>query len=100
MSVKLITTWDISAEQEQDYFEFVVREFIPGVQRMGFELSDAWATVYGTSPQIMVSAMLPDVKEARQVLKSAEWRDLNNNLQNYVKNYKQKIVTARGGFQF
>ncbi|NMB58672.1 MAG: hypothetical protein GYA12_05850, partial [Chloroflexi bacterium] len=52
------------------------------------------------SPQIMVSAMLPDVKEARQVLKSTEWRDLNNNLQNYVKNYKQKIVTARGGFQF
>ncbi|NMB58917.1 MAG: hypothetical protein GYA12_07100, partial [Chloroflexi bacterium] len=48
MSVKLIMTWDISAEQEQDYFEFVVREFIPGVQRMGFELSDAWATVYGT----------------------------------------------------
>lgn len=100
MSVKLIMTWDISSDQEQDYFEFVVREFIPGVQRMGFELSDAWATVYGSSPQILVSAMLPDAKEARQVMKSAEWRDLQTNLQNYVKNYKQKIVPARGGFQF
>jgi hypothetical protein len=100
VSVKLIMTWDISSDQEQDYFEFVVREFIPGVQRMGFELSDAWATVYGSSPQIMVSAMLPDAKEARQVMKSAEWHDLQTNLQNYVKNYKQKIVPARGGFQF
>jgi hypothetical protein len=100
VSVKLIMTWDISSDQEQDYFEFVVREFIPGVQRMGFELSDAWATVYGSSPQIMVSAMLPDAKEARRVLKSTEWRDLHTNLQNYVKNYQQKIVTARGGFQF
>jgi len=100
VSVKLIMTWDISSDQEQDYFEFVVREFIPGVQRMGFELSDAWATVYGSSPQIMVSAMLPDAKEARQVMKSSEWHDLQTNLQNYVKNYKQKIVPARGGFQF
>lgn len=100
MAVKLIMTWDISADQEQDYFEFVVREFIPGVQRMGFELSDAWATVYGGSPQIMVTAVLPDPKEARQVLKSDEWRALHNHLQDYVKNYTQKIVTARGGFQF
>lgn len=100
MTVKLIMTWDIASDQEQDYFEFVVREFIPSVQRMGFELSDAWATVYGQSPQIMVSAMLPDANEARKVLKSAEWRDLHLHLQDYVKNYTQKIVPSRGGFQF
>lgn len=100
MAVKLIMTWDISSDQEQDYFEFVVREFIPGVQRMGFELSDAWVTVYGGSPQIMVGAMLPSVKEAKQVLKSPEWRDLHMHLQEYVKNYSQKIVEAHNGFQF
>jgi hypothetical protein len=99
MAVKLIMTWDISADQEQDYFEFVVREFIPGVQRIGFELTDAWATVYGGSPQIMVSAMLTDAKEARQLMKSPEWRDLHAHLQDYVKNYTQKIVPARTGFQ-
>ena len=49
-------TWDIAPEHEQEYFEFVVREFIPGVQRLGFELSDAWATVYGDQPQILVGA--------------------------------------------
>ena len=43
--VKLIFTWDIAPDREQDYFEFMVREFIPGVQRLGFELTDAWATV-------------------------------------------------------
>lgn len=100
MAVKLIMTWDISVEQEQDYFEFVVREFIPGVQRMGFELSDAWATVYGGSPQIMVTAVLPNAKEARTMLKSPEWHDLHSHLQDYVKNYTHKIVPARGGFQF
>ena len=46
MAVKLLMTWDIKPEHEQEYFEFVIREFIPGIQRLGAELTDAWATVY------------------------------------------------------
>jgi hypothetical protein len=98
--VKLIMTWDIATEQEQEYFEFVVREFIPGVQRLGFELSDAWATVYGSQPQIMVGAVLPSMTKVKQVMHSSEWKTLKNQLQDFVQNYSQKIVESRGGFQF
>lgn len=100
MAVKLILTWDILPEREQEYFEFVVREFIPGVQRLGFDLSDAWATVYGTRPQILVGAVLPTTSKARQILRSTEWRSLNNQLKDYVQNYTQKVVESRNGFQF
>lgn len=100
MPVKLIMTWDIARDHEEEYFEFVVREFIPGVQRMGFELSDAWATVYGESPQILVGALLPNLTRARHLLRSQEWKTLNGQLQDFVHNYTQKIVEAHGGFQF
>jgi hypothetical protein len=100
MAVKLIMSWDIAPEHEEEYFEFVVREFLPGVQNLGFELSDAWATVYGSKPQILVSAMLPTVKRAHQVLESSEWIGLNNRLQDFVHNYSYKLVPAKGGFQF
>jgi len=100
MSVKLIMTWNIIRERQQQYFEFVVREFIPGLQRMGFELSDAWATAYGEHPQIMVGAVLPSMSRARQLLLSEEWRSLQNQLHDYVDDYSQKIVEARNGFQF
>ena len=100
MAIKLIMTWDIAPDHEQEYFEFVVREFIPGVQRLGFELSDAWATVYGERPQILVGAILPTQQKARQVLRSTEWKSLYNQLQEYVHNYSQKIVEAQSGFQF
>jgi hypothetical protein len=100
MSYKLIMTWDISPEREQEYFEFVVREFIPNVQRMGFELTDAWATIYGTQPQIMVGATLPSLANIQQVLMSSEWQSLNNQLQDFVQNYTQKVVESEGGFQF
>jgi hypothetical protein len=100
MSAKLIMTWDIAPEHEQEYFEFVVREFIPGVQRLGFEVSDAWATVYGNQPQIMVGATLPSVGKIRQVLRSPDWKSLNNQLLDYVQNYSFKIVDSKTGFQF
>jgi hypothetical protein len=100
MNFKLIMTWDIAPEREQEYFEFVVREFIPGVQRLGFELTDAWATLYGNQPQIMVGATLPSLASVQQVLHSAEWQSLNNQLQDFVQNYEQKVVESQRGFQF
>ncbi|MCX8024585.1 MAG: hypothetical protein ACPLUL_10985 [Thermanaerothrix sp.] len=100
MAVKLLMSWDIRPDREQEYFEFVVREFIPGVQRLGFELSDAWATVFGDHPQILVGAVASSASKARQILQSDEWKALNDQLQDFVKNYSFKIVEARGGFQF
>jgi hypothetical protein len=100
MSYKLIMTWDVDPEREQEYFEFLVREFIPNVQRLGFELTDAWATIYGGQPQILVGATLPTLASLQQVLRSTEWQSLNNQLQDFIKNYTQKVVSAQGGFQF
>lgn len=100
MTVKLIMKWDIAPEREQEYFEFVVREFLPGVQRLGFELSDAWATAYGDQPQILVGAVLPSMSKVYQILHSSEWKRLKNQLQDFVRNYSHKVVKASGGFQF
>jgi hypothetical protein len=100
LDVKLLMTWDITPGHEQEYFEFVVREFLPGVQRLGFELSDAWATAYGSRPQILVGAVLPSMAKAKQVLRSAEWKSLHNKLEDFITNYSEKIVPARNGFQF
>ena len=97
--VKLLMTWDIIPEHEQEYFEFVIRDFIPGVQRLGCELSDAWATVYGDQPQILVGAVVSSLNRARQLISSQAWTDLNLKLLEYVQNYEQKIIPAKTGFQ-
>ena len=100
MAYKLIMTWDILPEREQEYFEFVVREFIPGVQRLGFEVTDAWATIFGGRPQIMVGATLPSLIRVQRVLQGEDWTRLSSQLQDYVQNFSQKVVEAQGGFQF
>lgn len=100
MPGKLIMTWDIDPEHEQEYFEFVVREFLPQVQKLGFQLSDAWVTVYGERPQIMVGAILPSVEQIQLVVNSSQWSVLLDKLLGFVTNYRSKIVPASGGFQF
>jgi hypothetical protein len=92
-------TWDIQPGREQDYFEFVVRDFIPGVQRLGMEPSDAWFTMYGNSPQILAAMQMPTINSLTGVLKSGEWSDLTGRLLEYVNNFQYKIVQARTGFQ-
>ena len=100
MPVKLLMTWDISPEREQEYFEFVIGEFIPGMQRLGLEPTEAWATIYGEYPQIMVALLAPDLPDAQRILNSVEWVHLRDQLHGFVKNFSQKVVSAKGGFQF
>lgn len=99
MAVKLLMTWDILPGREQEYFEFVVRDFIPGIQRMGMEPSDAWFTMYGSQPQILTAAQLPSIGNVQRVLGSPDWKELTQRLLEYVENFSYKIVQARSGFQ-
>lgn len=97
--VKLLMTWDILPEHEQEYFEFVIREYIPGIQRLGCELSDAWATVYGNKPQITVGVVINSAKKTRQIMLSEEWLALTNHLQDFIQNFALKVVYANNSFQ-
>jgi len=100
MNVKVIMSWDIIPGREQEYFEFVVRNFMPGVQKMGMALSDAWVTIYGDHPQILVGAVVPGLQKAEKIIDSDAWQKLNNRLLDYVKNYDLKVAPLQGGFQF
>jgi hypothetical protein len=98
--VKIIMTWDIAADHEQEYFEFVIGEWVPGVQRLGLQPTDAWATVYGSYPQIQVGLLADNEPSARRILSSGDWTALENRLLTFVRNFSYKVVLARNGFQF
>jgi hypothetical protein len=98
--VKVILTWDITAEREQEYFEFVIGEWVPGVQRLGFQPIDAWLTVFGSYPQIQVGLLADNEPKAREMLGSKDWRALEDRLLTFVSNFSYKVVQASVGFQF
>ncbi len=99
MAVKLLMSWDIKPGQDQEYFEFMVREWVPGLQRLGLEPTDAWLTMYGSSPQILTGGITRSLKAMRQILETEEWQALKSQLLSFVDNYEQKVIRATGGFQ-
>ncbi|NPV67344.1 MAG: hypothetical protein HPY64_09400 [Anaerolineae bacterium] len=99
MEYKLMMSWDIKPGLDQQYFEFVVREWVPGITRLGMQPREAWYTVYGDCPQISTSIVTDDLRRLRDVLSGEDWAKLHSRLLEFVHNYRQKIVRASAGFQ-
>lgn len=99
MTVKLLMTWDILPNREQEYFEFVISEFIPEIKKLGIVPVDAWYTMYGDQPQIMVSAKIRSKEDLEAAMASQEWSALLDDLLAFVDNFQYKVVPARSGFQ-
>lgn len=99
MAVKLLMTWDIIQGREQEYFEFVVREFVPGVQHLGIQPTEAWYTTYGRRPQILTGVVADTLVRMELALGTEEWRRLRDRLLDYVTNFESRIVRSTGGFQ-
>lgn len=99
MAVKLLLTWDMVPGREQEYFEFLVREFVPGLQKLGIQPAEAWYTTYGDSPQMLTEFVAEELPAIRQALDSDAWANLSDRLLEFVTNFNAKIVRATGGFQ-
>lgn len=100
MPVKLLMTWDIKVGRESEYSEFVVNEFIPRLNRLGLGEIEFWYTRYGDCQQIQASGMMPSLEQIQNILKSREWQELEQRLEDYVTDYSHKIIRATTGFQF
>jgi hypothetical protein len=80
-------SWDIKSGREQPYFEFVVREFAPGLMRLGLQPTEAWYTVYGEGPQILTGAVAEDgrnkveAKEANEAPVDGAYHDQHQGYQ-------------------
>jgi hypothetical protein len=96
---KLLMSWNIRPGREDEYFEFIVREFGPGLITLGFRPTDSWYTQYGDRPQILTGGVTEDLESLQRALTSDEWRMLKKKLLSYVTDYSQKVIRASGGFQ-
>ncbi len=97
--VKLLMTWNIRNGLEDEYFEFVMEEFAPGLLELGIQPTDAWYTAYGNRPQILTGGVADDLGSLRRALATKKWRELKLGLLTYVTDYSQKTIRASGGFQ-
>lgn len=102
MSMTLLMTWDIRPDLEQDYFQFVMGEWVPALPDLGLRLAAAWFTYYRKDyrvPMIRVEILAPSEDEMRDALSNPEWKDMQRKLMEYVRNYKQKVIETTGDYR-
>ncbi len=99
MGIKLLMRWDIRPEKESEYFEFLVHEFIPALNRLGIEDILVWYTAYGDCEQKLAEGVVPSKEKMREIIAGEDWTILSDKLQSYVTNFNLKAITASKGFQ-
>lgn len=99
MPAKLIMRWDIRPETDSEYFEFLVHEFIPALNKLGIIEVQVWYTQYGDCEQKLASGITQSVEDMQKIMRSEDWEKIIAQLQEYVDNFSKKVIPATGGFQ-
>jgi hypothetical protein len=94
--IRLLMQWDIKMGREQDFSEFVVREFAPRLMQLGIEPNEVLYTMYGEGPQMLTIGAVESREKLVDILQSAGWKKLHDKLLTYVTNYSQKVVPDNG----
>lgn len=97
---KVLLTYDIIPETQESYYQFMLGEMVPTVQKMGLGMAEAWHTAVGNYPLRLVAFVGETRESVDSVLESEQWEELETRLQQYVTNYTRRIVPFRNRFQF
>lgn len=97
--LKLLLSYHVKSENQQEYYKFVMGSYLPTLQSLGFQMSEAWHTAYGDAPNRLIGLVCNDEGSMQLLLSSDEWETLNEQLEEFVSDLDYKFVPYRGGFQ-
>ena len=97
---KLLIRYNVKANTNEDYFQFVINEFVPAMQELGLYMIQVYHTAYGNYPLRQLEFVAEDVETVRKAMESEAWTTLQTKLNYFISDYDQKLVKFRDGFQF
>jgi hypothetical protein len=98
--LKLVLSYNIQPQGAQEYYQFVLGQYIPAMQSLGLEMAEAWHTAYGDYPNRLIVFVSRDQETARQAINDPTWDELNDRLLEFVTDFDYKLIPYRLGFQY
>ena len=98
--VKLLVTYDVPVARQEEYYQFVLGEFVPGVQNLGLQMTEVWHTAYGDYPVRLTGFVAQDYATMVTILNDPAFLGLEDRLKEFVSNYQRRIVQLKNGFQW
>jgi hypothetical protein len=97
--LKILLSYDVRPNMLQEYYQFVMGRYLPTMQALGLQMSEAWHTAYGDAPNRLIGFVCEDDGTLEDLLDSEQWQELNEQLAEYVTEFDYKVIPYRGGFQ-
>jgi hypothetical protein len=96
MSVKLNHYYSVNPRKRDEYEKFIIKKFIPGVNRLNMHTVAAWSVMVGAYSDFILETVSNDLDILEEALRNDKYRQLRSNLQNYIVNYKTKVLVSTG----
>jgi hypothetical protein len=99
LGLKLLISYNVDLEDSQEYYRFVLGKYIPAMQSMGLEMSEAWHTAFGEYPNRLIGFVSRDSHFLRELMVGEVWDELTDELQDHVSELEFKVIPYKIGFQ-
>jgi len=96
MLVKLDHYWSVNPRKRDEYEKFIIKKFIPGINRLNMHTVAAWSVMVGAYSDFILETVSNDLEILEKALQHDKYRQLRSNLQNYIINYKTKVLVSTG----
>jgi hypothetical protein len=96
MPVKFNQYWSVDFDKTKDYEKFIIRKFIPEINKLGIHIVAGWTVLIGGYTDILLEGISNDLDHLEGALRNPKYRQLNDDLQNYIRNYKTKVLVGTG----
>ena len=96
MTVKFDHYWTVNPRKRDDYEKFIIKQFIPGVNRLNMHAVAAWSVMVGAYSDFILETVSNDLDLLEEALRSDKYRTLMSELQHHIINYKTKVLVTTG----
>ena len=96
MPVKFNQYWTVDFEKVKEYEKFIIRKYIPGINKLGIHIVAGWTVLIGGYSENILEGISNDLELLEKALRDNKYKQLNDELQNYIKKYKNKVLVKAG----
>ncbi|HEY3278186.1 MAG TPA: hypothetical protein VGJ94_16345 [Syntrophorhabdaceae bacterium] len=91
-----VQSWDIVRGRESEYTDFVLREYLPVMQKIGLPIIGGFHVVIGAGPTISAVSTPSDITGLQRALDSHEFPLITDEFQKYIVNYGSRLLRNSG----
>lgn len=93
--IKVKFSYDMLEGKEQECQEYLVNRVAPALSDLGFDVTDVWYTIWGSSPQILGGGEVNTLADARRVFESDEWKEVVEKLTLMTRNLQVQFLRVK-----